>query len=134
MLILFIFFQEKQSPRRFVTEAEFRENLSAQVALSKKTLATLRQFGVTADRALKLEFFFCTDTEFKAMQLTHALSQRGYAVSYGPSASDSNVVVVSGWTDPIPMTEDVLVQWAEAMCRVGYQFDCLFDGWGTSPD
>ena len=29
------------------------------------------------------------------------------------------------------MSNEVVTKWVEQMCKLGYKFDCDFDGWGT---
>ncbi|MFN0058452.1 MAG: ribonuclease E inhibitor RraB [Planctomycetota bacterium] len=125
---------DKAEQPRFVTAAAFHENLGRQTTMSPQTVAALRKHGVASDANLKLEFFFYTDTEAKALQLTEALQTLAYSVESGPSAGDARQFVVSGWTTPIRMTDEAVVDWTETMCHLGYEHDCDFDGWGTNPE
>jgi hypothetical protein len=34
----------------------------------------------------------------------------------------------------MPMETTNVINWTKQMCKIGYQFDCEFDGWGTNPD
>jgi Regulator of ribonuclease activity B len=120
-------------PRRYVSESAFRENLAKQTTTSPQTVAQLRKHGVTDIANLKLEFFFYTDKEAKGQGLAKALSDLRYQVECGPAAGDSRLVLVTGWTTPIKMSEPSVVEWTEKMCRLGYEHDCEFDGWGTNP-
>jgi hypothetical protein len=80
-----------------------------------------------------LEVFFYTDTEAKAQDLAKALKALGYEIEFRAPAGDSRQFVVTGWTTPIRMTDSSVVAWTERMCRLGYEHDCEFDGWGTNP-
>ena len=44
------------------------------------------------------------------------------------------IFVITGWTSPIKMDENTVLNWTKDMCEVGYKYDCDFDGWGTNPD
>lgn len=123
--------QEKSS--KFVSEQEYIFNLEIQTKMSPKTLEQLRDLGVDDFKKLKLEFFFYTDKEENAKKLTSELEDEGYEVSYGPSASDKKLLVITGWTKPMQMDENTVREWTRDMCSVGYEHDCQFDGWGTSP-
>ena len=125
--------QGRKGDDRYVTESSFRQNLARQTAMSPQTVAHLREHGVTDDTTLKLEFFFYTDTEAKAHALATSLRELGYEVETGPSAGDDELFVVTGWTVPIKMDDRSVVEWTEKMCRLGYEHDCEFDGWGTYP-
>lgn len=118
---------------RYVSESAFRENLSKQKTMSPQTVAQLRKHGVTDQANLKLEFFFYTDKESKGQPLAKALQELRYQVEFGPAAGDSRLILVTGWTAPITMSEGSVVEWTEKMCRLGYEHDCEFDGWGTNP-
>ena len=120
-------------PERYVNEAAFRENLAKQTTMSPQTVGQLRKHGVTDQANLKLEFFFYTDKEAKGQTLAKALGELRYQVECGPAAGDPRLVLVTGWTTPINMSEGAVVAWTEKMCRLGYEHDCDFDGWGTNP-
>ena len=123
-----------QGGQRFVSESAFKENLANQTAMSPQTLEQLRSLNVTDSTQLKLEFFFYTDTKEKAAQLSQALKDLGYSVEHGPSEGNKDVLVITGWTTKMPMTESTVVAWTRKMCQVGFENDCEFDGWGTDPE
>jgi hypothetical protein len=120
-------------PHRYISDSAFRENLGKQTTMSPQTVAQLRKHGVTDRASLKLEFFFYTDKEAKGQSLAKALRDLRYQVECGPAAGDSRLVLVTGWTTPIMMSEGSVVEWTEKMCRLGHVHDCEFDGWGTNP-
>ena len=102
--------------------------------MTPQTLQQLRKHGVTDDSRLALEFFFYTDTETKAAALAKALSTKGYSVKHRPSASDDKTRVITGWTTKMHMDEQTVVIWTRRMCKLGFDHDCDFDGWGTNPN
>ena len=53
---------KKSSNGQFVTEKQFQNNGDKQVELAPQALNQLRELGVTADKELKLEFFFYSNT------------------------------------------------------------------------
>jgi len=57
-----------------------------------------------------------------------------YEVKHGQSAGAKHEFIITGWTTKMKMQADVVANWAEQMCDLGYKYDCEFDGWGTSPD
>jgi len=117
----------------FVSEQAFRENLARQTAMSPQTVAELRKLGVTESAKLRLEFFFYASVEANAQQLATALRDLGYQVEAKVAAGDSRLFVVTGWTSPIGMDDESVIQWTEKMVRLGYAHDSEFDGWGTNP-
>lgn len=61
------------------------------------------------------------------------IGKLNYSVHHGVSAGDKNLFIVTGWTTKMKMADGVVKQWTEQMCKLGYKFDCEFDGWGTDP-
>ncbi len=121
-------------PKQFVSRNSFQSNLANQVAMTAQTLEQLRNYNVTAERSLKLEFFFYTNAASKAVALAKVLTKMQYEVGHGPSASDKKLQVITGWTSAIQMREPIVAGWSEQMCKLGFEHDCEFDGWGTSPE
>jgi hypothetical protein len=123
-----------RTTRRYVTEQAFQKNLRNQLAGSPRTLEQLLKLGVPRESCLRLEVFFYSDSEERAQNLAGHLSESGYEVSCQPSAHDERLWLVNGWSTPVRMTETSVLEWTGSMCRVGFDHDCKFDGWGTFPD
>jgi len=119
---------------QFVAESAFLSNLDRQTAMTPENVQQLRQYGVTSESELKLEYFFYTNTEAKARALSAELEAKEYSVEFGSSAADSAQFVITGWTTPITMDTESVVAWSAEMTRLGYEYDCEFDGWGTNPN
>ena len=128
----FRFFDEKDL--RFVSEDAFRKNLASQLAMSPRTLESLRGCGVKSSDLRRLEFFFYTDAETKAAALASALAAIGYSAEYGLPQGDDDRYLVTGWTSPVRMDKEEVLTWTKAMCEAGYEQDCDFDGWGTNAE
>ena len=122
----------KSQPRQFMTEKQQQENLESQLSMTPQTIEQLREYGVDDSKKLKLEFFFFTNTSDKAKELNRLLSEKGYDSSFGVSASDTKQQVITGWTTPILMTLEDVLNWTTEMCEMGKATDCEFDGWGTN--
>ena len=124
----------KKSPAVYVSESAFETNLSNQIAMSPEVLAQLRKLGVKEDTMLKLEVFFYTNSPTKAAGLDAYLTGQGYALENRAVPDEKSTFVVTGWSNPVQMSEATLIEWTEEMCRIGKDHDCEFDGWGTTPD
>lgn len=131
---LFDFLKPKSNNGQFVSEAEYNNNRDKQMQMTPETLEQLRNLGVTADKELKLEYFFYTNTAEKAKQLATEIENLNYTVQHGVSSGDKNLFIVTGWTTKMKMSDEVVKQWTKQMCELGYKYDCEFDGWGTEPD
>jgi len=124
----------KRKPSRFVDEASFMRNRANQMRMAPATLEQLRPHGVTAHTLLKLEYFFYTDTPEKGAALALTLAGFGYLVVHEQAAGDQRLRVITGWTQPMQMSDEVVVAWSGRMCEVGFEHDSEFDGWGTTPE
>jgi hypothetical protein len=131
---IFDFLKPKSGNKEFVNEKAFDKNRALQMQLAPKTLEQLYKLDVTEEKELKLEYFFYTNTTEKAEQLSKELEKLNYSVHHGLSASNKKLFIITGWTNKMKMTDDVVANWTERMCEIGYEFDCEFDGWGTNPD
>jgi len=118
----------------FVSEADFEANRVKQTSMAPQTMEQLRGYGVTDESKLKLEYFFYTNTKEKAEALATELASRGYDGEHDVAAGDPSQYVITGWTTPMSMSNEVVVSWTGEMCDLGYKFDCEFDGWGTNPN
>jgi len=102
--------------------------------MTPQTLMRLYESKLSENSKLRLEYFFYTNSEEKAASLHQALIKRGYSGSYGYSASTNSIYIVTGWTVPIMMSRNTVIAWTETMCRIGFEHDAEFDGWGTNPE
>lgn len=118
----------------FVRRRKFIENQKMQIHLAPITLDHLRNFGVSDDTELKIEFFFYSRTEGNANELASELRNLNYEVYTGKSAGNENLFLVNGWTTKIRMDDKTVQHWTEQMGELGYKYDSEFDGWGTTPD
>jgi hypothetical protein len=118
---------------RFQSDEAHTRNRERQLSMTPQTVAQLRVYGVTDESQLKLEYFFYTNTKEKASALAQKLADLGYTGSYDHSASDKHQFVVTGWTSPMMMDAQTVLDWTGRMCDAGHGHDCEFDGWGTNP-
>jgi hypothetical protein len=116
---------------RFFTKKQMDEGIAMQPVLSKSLFRAFKKFGGKKQQS-EVEFFFYADSEDKAANLSIALHQLGYTV-YGvhPPREPYTEWSITGVTPRMPFAEKAMVAWSEEMYRLGYEFDCKFDGWGT---
>jgi len=134
MGILATLFGRNRGDGRYVSKKAFETDWSKQASASTQTLKELRKHDVTEQTQLKLEYFFYTDTAEKAAAFADALLEKGYTAEHGPSAAGDKTFLITGWTTPMTMDGLTVVQWSRQMCKIGFEHDCDFDGWGTYPD
>jgi tetratricopeptide (TPR) repeat protein len=130
---LFNIFGKKDD--RYISESTFKATVQKQKEMNTQTLTQLRKYGVENESELKLEFFFYTDRQDKASNLAIELKKLNYNIeTIDKSAGDPKLWAVTGWTTPIKMDVKSVTEWTEQMCKIGFENDCDFDGWGTNPD
>src|SRR5690606_20792795 len=79
---LFDIFKSKTNNGQFVSETAFNNNRDKQMQMTPQTLEQLRNLNVTADKELKLEYFFYTNTAEKAEQLASEIAKLNYTVQH----------------------------------------------------
>lgn len=121
-----------KEPGRYRSEADHAENCAKQLEMSPQIISALREHNVTDEKTLPLEFFFYTNTEEKASNLSNELASLEYSSSYEISAYNRKEFLINGWSTPIQMDGNSILQWTADMCNRGAKHDCEFDGWGTS--
>ena len=131
---LFDFFKTKSYSGKFVNETSFKSNRDIQMEMTTQKLERLRKQNVSADKELRLQYFFYTNTADNAKQLANEIEKLNYTVKHGVSAEDKKIFIVSGWTTKMIMADKAVKRWTKQMCELGFKFDCEFDGWGTDPD
>lgn len=93
----------------------------------------LRWLNVEPGDQLKLEFFFDAKNKTDAQKLEAYLKTNFDYELYGIHEF-KGLWSVNGCTGSQPILTEFIQKWSEQMCEVAYQFNCEFDGWGTSPD
>ena len=129
-----LFKSKPKKSDRFLSEQEAQvELVPGQIASNYPLLDTLKQHGVTETDQLKLEFAFFTNDIDKAENLKNTLSARSdYSVD--EIARVKKLWRITGWSGKIKMDIDSINHWTFKMCKIGFDNDCKFDGWGTFPE
>jgi regulator of RNase E activity RraB len=118
---------------RFLSDKDHRKNVKLQLSMTPQTLKQLHSYGVNDNSKLKLEFFFFTDQSEKAEKLKSALDDKSYSIRE-LHLTENQHWIISGWTTQLQMDLDTILSWTKEMCDIGFEHDCEFDGWGTTPE
>lgn len=119
---------------RHVTKETYFEDIESQVFLAPKTLKLLRKYSIKRIKEQQLEYFFYTNTLEKAQELAKEIERLNYSVDFDKIPGENGLYCISGMTIKMPMDESIVTKWSQKMCKLGYRFDCKFDGWGTLVD
>lgn len=117
----------KPDKAKFVSEKDFKENISSQDHKTSHVMNLMWEFNLTNDRKSKIEFFFYGDTKEKAEQLATELEKLNYEVFIYKQGKRFSI---SGLTLKMNIEDEMINYWSKHMCQIGYEFDCEFDGWG----
>jgi hypothetical protein len=117
----------------FKSEDDYARSRALNLKMTPETMVQLRKFGVTDESQLKLEYFFYTNTREKAAALAQKLATMGYAGDFDTAANNKKQFVINGWTPKMKMDKQTVLDCTTAMCDIGREHDCEFDGWGTNP-
>jgi len=118
---------------RYVSAEACERNRARQMSMAPQTVAQLQRIGVAPGTALRLEYFFYSDKADKGAALATALLTGGYSAECRPAADGSPSFCITGWSTPIPVQGAEVRAWTSEMCTLGFEHDCEFDGWGTTP-
>ena len=116
--------------KKFVSEEDYLDNKQNQIKMTDGTLDQLYKNGVKPSDKRPIDFFFFTNSKEKAETLEKELQGKQYAIS--PLQKVSGMFSISGSTEEMIVDTQTLKNWVANMCDLGYQFDCEFDGWGTT--
>ena len=117
----------------FFDEHDFESSLSSQLTLAPKVLSIFNRFSSEV-KTRRLDYFFYTDTQEKALALAADLEKLAYNVEVDAEPGVNGLFCISGQATAIKMTTEAMISWTRNMCELGYQNDCRFDGWGTGID
>ena len=120
--------------KRHVSKESYFENFESQIFLVSKTLKLLRKLSLKKVNEQQLEFFFYTNTPDKAQALAEEIVRLNYSVHFNKLSGDKELYLISGMTIKMSMDDSTITKWSQKMCKLGYRFDCKFDGWGTIVD
>ena len=100
-----------------------------QLERSRATYLMMREVGFQKTKAVTLDFAFYPATEDNARALVEYLTTN---TKYSASAAKADEHwIVKGSTHRVRLNAASLGRWVHSMCKAGFKFDCLFDGWGT---
>ncbi|OEC35814.1 Regulator of ribonuclease activity B [Pseudomonas cuatrocienegasensis] len=122
------------STSTFISDQQHKENLELQLSMSPQTLEQLYEYGVSSSQSLKLEYFYYTNEQNKALSLSEPLVSLGYTSEFRQLEDAPGIYLITGWSTPVQATSDKINEWTAYMCSLGFKHDCEFDGWGTNPE
>lgn len=125
-------FFKNQRGSHFVSKEQFLEVLDEQLDLGPVCIQQLRSFGVAASEEICIDFFFTSHSYQNSKLLVRELKEVGYEAGFGKSPGEKERFLIAGTTCPMAVTEESILPWTMRMCELAYQYDCLFEGWGTS--
>lgn len=114
---------------RYFSKEEFLESMMSQGFLVGRILKNVQRLGRMPLKERQLEYFFYTNSLIKATELAQEMGKLNYSVFYDETPYQPVQYLITGLTCFMPFNGNVVTQWAQEMCRIGYRCDCQFDGW-----
>lgn len=117
-----------------ITEGDIREVISSHEARNIELLRLVANRGADLKQSRKIDVFFWSPDEAKAIGLSRNLAGRGLSeVSYEPPTGNTDLWSVQGHIQVTPEFAGSR-GFAEELSRIGAKHGSLFDGWGTEID
>ncbi len=117
--------------KNFITVEELDEQLEMQQQLNAAVLSNIFSLSKENVNSKELEFFFYTNEIDKANNLVIELYKFGYKIYGIDNNSLNGEFCIKGLTTHIEMDDEIVTNWSEQMCKLAFDNDCRFDGWGT---
>jgi hypothetical protein len=117
------------TPTRFLSSEEATERLvPEEIGKNYARLEILAKNGIKANEPYPIRFCFLSNDPVRAAGLTKALqTEHGYLTE--PLKAADSPFEVFGIASGVSLEIDVLNRWTLAMCKVGFDHDCKFNGW-----
>ena len=104
------------------------DGLCRQAEMSLVMIRAMNKEGINAETCLRLQFFFTVERKELSEELAETLRNRGYTADILQARER---FLVSGWSSPVSMTEEVVLSWTIEMMQLASRFESEFGGWGT---
>jgi Regulator of ribonuclease activity B len=127
---LFEFEGIQLDPDRFVTEEAFEDSLEGQENIAFFALEHLALTGNEPGVRADVDFFFNTNTKEKADIFVTEMSKKGFHICLSTPRPPQFLFSLVVTKPNVVITEEGLTALAREMCKIGYIFDCLMEGWG----
>lgn len=110
------------------------ESMATQRAIVQEAVADLLRRGMPEDQKLSLQFSFLARDIVVAEKIRDLLNVRGYCVQCSEYALDQKLSAIYGLSPKIRMREPNVQEWTDEMCRIAFEHESEFFGWGTNPN
>ena len=95
-----------------------------------ETWSSLLSNEVTSETEVVLNFNYLCPSKASAIKLNDALGN--YETLIRSEGFISRSWFVEGYSHPTSVTKEILAQWLDFMVSLGWEFQCVFEGFGAS--
>ncbi|MFC5049129.1 hypothetical protein ACFPK9_00655 [Rubritalea spongiae] len=113
-------------PTIFLTQEEHLSHKATITATAANSIPTLKSHGYHIGESVELEYFFLTNTDLQAHELSESLIALDYDSEFG-ILEGSDLFLVKGKSTPIELSGPNLSSWVSEMCDLGFRHDCKLD-------
>ena len=128
---LFSFFRSKAN-RQFVTGTDLANDHHTHLKVAIQTIGKLRELNVEEEHERKLSYRFYTDTLEKSTRLVEEIKKLNHTVLSAVPDTTRKLYVVSGWTNELKTSYEIIENMTKKMYELGNENDCEFEGWNIA--
>jgi tetratricopeptide (TPR) repeat protein len=118
---------------KFFTWEKFSKNFGKEMASAEDVYNRMKKDGLVDFAFAIFDFDFESDKASKVNELAKFLKEH-YPYSDIKTQKKQKKWILTGSTNKIPVTEEILMYWALDMYKRGYEHDCQFVGYGAMTD
>lgn len=120
-------------PNQFFTWKNFTTHFGAEMKSATDVYDNMKRHGLHDFALAIFDFDFETDQASKANELAKFLETH-YPYTDMKIQKQGKCWILTGNTNEIPVTEEILMYWALDMYKRGYEHDCRLIGYGATTD
>ncbi len=114
---------------KFITWDNFTDNFGSEMRVAEDVFKGMSESGLKDNCLTKMDFTFISDKKENLNRLKDFITMH-YPYSVKEVQKYKNIWEISGETNEIPITSEILIFWALDMYKRGYEFDARLDAYG----
>lgn len=118
---------------RYITWQKFIDNFGNEMTIAEDVYNSMKESGHVDFAYAIFDFDFKSDNKSKVNELAKFLKEH-YPYTDINVKEEGKMWLLTGNTNKIPVTDDILMFWALDMYKRGYEHDCEFVGYGALTD
>lgn len=121
---------EMEKEGRFFTKEKFENELNQGTNID--VLERIKNDSTISKNEMIFSFYFITDKRAKIESLIDYLQEHEKNQQIIELSQINDIWELNGRTYPVQLEIDSINKWEKKMWEIGYEFDCILDGWETT--